>query len=136
MLPLILALLLTPSTAPADTIPATLPATAPLPVVEPVVEPEVKPEPQTPDTADAFDDPAVPDARVVVQRGARYIERQGAPARRTSLDVHRPAVIDRDHPMPILLFIHGGGWSIGDKAMVGHKPSWAARHGWVLVSVN
>ncbi|MCC5823046.1 MAG: alpha/beta hydrolase [Phycisphaerales bacterium] len=73
---------------------------------------------------------------VIVQRGIRYIHREGVPARRTSLDVHRPAVIDRDQLMPILLYIHGGGWSIGDKAMVGHKPSWAARHGWVFVSVN
>lgn len=79
---------------------------------------------------------ADPAPRVVVQRSARYIERDGAPARRTSLDVHRPAVRDRDQPMPILIFVHGGGWSIGDKAMVGHKPDWAARQGWVFVSVN
>lgn len=79
---------------------------------------------------------ADPAPRVVVQRGARYIEREGVPARRTSLDVHRPAVRDRDNPMPILIFVHGGGWSNGDKAGVGHKPAWAARNGWVFVSVN
>jgi arylformamidase len=79
---------------------------------------------------------ADPAPRVVVLRGAQYIERAGVPARRTSLDVHRPAVRDRDKPMPVLIFIHGGGWSNGDKAMVGHKPDWAARNGWVLVSVN
>lgn len=127
MLPLILALLLSPTPAHADTPPA------PAPVVEPATEPVV--ELAAPDT-DEFHDPAVPDARVVVQRGARYIEREGTPARRTSLDVHRPAVRDRDKPMPVLIFVHGGGWANGDKAMVGHKPAWAARHGWVLVSVN
>jgi len=110
------------STQPDPTLPA-------LPEPPAIAEPADQARPEEVPAAD-------PAPRVVVQRGARYIEREGTPARRTSLDVHRPAVRDRDNPMPILIFVHGGGWSNGDKAGVGHKPAWAARNGWVFVSVN
>lgn len=90
--------------------------------------------------ADETTEPAVPEAspdadpRVLVRRGIRYAEREGVAARRTSLDIHRPA--DLEGPAPIVVFVHGGGWSIGDKALVNVKPAWAARNGWILVSVN
>ena len=38
---------------------------------------------------------------------------------------------------PVLLFIHGGGWSIGDKAhAAGSKAKWANAHGWAFASAN
>jgi acetyl esterase/lipase len=38
---------------------------------------------------------------------------------------------------PVLLFIHGGGWSIGDKAhAAGSKARWANAKGWAFASAN
>jgi len=37
---------------------------------------------------------------------------------------------------PMLLFIHGGGWEIGDKAGVNALPGYAERHGLLLASAN
>lgn len=38
---------------------------------------------------------------------------------------------------PVLLFIHGGGWSIGDKAhAAGDKARWANGKGWAFASAN
>lgn len=37
---------------------------------------------------------------------------------------------------PVLVFVHGGGWSRGDKAMVHDLPDYARRHGLTLVSIN
>jgi acetyl esterase/lipase len=41
-------------------------------------------------------------------------------------------------PAPIVFWVHGGGWSKGDKANEGTatKAAWAASHGWVLAAVN
>lgn len=37
---------------------------------------------------------------------------------------------------PILLFIHGGGWSRGQRSMVSALPDYAARHGLTLASTG
>lgn len=37
---------------------------------------------------------------------------------------------------PILAFVHGGGWSRGDKSMVHDLPEYAARHGLTLASIG
>ena len=38
---------------------------------------------------------------------------------------------------PVLLFVHGGGWSIGDKAhAAGGKARWANSNGWAFASAN
>lgn len=37
---------------------------------------------------------------------------------------------------PILAFVHGGGWSKGDKAMVNALPEYAGRHGLTLASIG
>lgn len=55
----------------------------------------------------------------------------------TSLDVYaldRPADCP---PSPILFWIHGGGWSIGDKTyQVDDKIQLALEQGWTFVSIN
>ncbi|MFJ6024868.1 alpha/beta hydrolase [Brevundimonas sp. NPDC092305] len=37
---------------------------------------------------------------------------------------------------PILAFVHGGGWSRGDKSMVHDLPAYAERHGLTLASIG
>lgn len=37
---------------------------------------------------------------------------------------------------PMLLFVHGGGWNIGDKRGVNALPAFAERHGLLLASTN
>ena len=50
-----------------------------------------------------------------------------------SLDVYSPPE-GKDHP--IIVWIHGGGWSKGDKAAMQQKPQAFVDKGFVLVSVN
>lgn len=50
------------------------------------------------------------------------------------LDLVKPAGTAK---APVLLFIHGGGWSMGDKAQaVGGKARWANARGWAFASAN
>jgi acetyl esterase/lipase len=50
------------------------------------------------------------------------------------LDLVKPASVAK---APILLFIHGGGWSIGDKAhAAADKARWANGLGWAFASAN
>ncbi len=50
-----------------------------------------------------------------------------------SLDVYSPPE-GKDHP--VIVWIHGGGWSKGDKASLQQKPRAFVEKGFVLVSVN
>ena len=43
---------------------------------------------------------------------------------------------DADATGPVLVFVHGGGWTRGDKSMVHDLPDYARRHGLALVSVG
>ena len=50
------------------------------------------------------------------------------------LDLVRPANVTK---APVLLFVHGGGWSIGDKAHAApDKARWANSKGWAFASAN
>ncbi len=65
----------------------------------------------------------------------QYAERPGSPAARTSLDVYLPAGCG---PVPVLVWVHGGGWRRGDKSAgaVAQKAALAHRLGAALVAVN
>ena len=75
-----------------------------------------------------------------ITRNIRYIDRPGWLDHFTSLDVYEPSINrsanEPDPLRPILIFIHGGGWALGDKSGVYVKPEWALRNNWVFVSVN
>lgn len=73
-----------------------------------------------------------PEARVL--RDLPYAQRASSPQSLTTLDVYIPA--GRANDRPLLVWIHGGGWAIGDKRGVQFKPRWANDNGWVFVSVN
>ena len=64
-----------------------------------------------------------------------YAERAGVDPNLTSLDVYLPAGCD---PVPALVWVHGGGWRRGDKALasVDGKARLADQLGVALVAVN
>lgn len=73
-------------------------------------------------------------------RGRRRRGRGGAvPDRTLSFGAHPLQVVDL-YPGPpdgpILLFVHGGGWSRGERSMVHDLPAYAARHGLTLASTS
>ena len=62
-----------------------------------------------------------------------YVVRPGADPRQTSLDVYIPAAAAG---LPVLMYVHGGGWASGDKDAVGAKAAYFTAHGFVFVSIN
>jgi acetyl esterase/lipase len=59
---------------------------------------------------------------------------------RHRLDVHTPGAADGERS-PVLLFVHGGGFTGGDKHVPGtpmydHIGAWAVRNGWVGVTMT
>ena len=52
---------------------------------------------------------------------------------RQVLDVHAP---DGAKNLPVVFWIHGGGWQTGDKSMVALKPKAFTDAGFVFVSIN
>lgn len=68
-----------------------------------------------------------------------YTSIPGVPANATSLDVYAPVPTCRvaGRPVPVVLWVHGGGYQIGDKAnQVADKVRLFASRGWAFVSVN
>ena len=64
-----------------------------------------------------------------------YADRPGVDPNLTSVDVYLPAGCG---PVPVVMWVHGGGWRRGDKsgANVERKAAWAESIGAALVSVN
>jgi arylformamidase len=52
---------------------------------------------------------------------------------RQVLDIHAPA---GGKNLPVVFWIHGGGWQTGDKSMVALKPKAFTEAGFVFVSIN
>src|SRR5262245_35006875 len=52
---------------------------------------------------------------------------------RQMLDVYSPA---KGKDMPVVVWIHGGGWQRGDKSEVEKKPQAFVDKGFVFVSIN
>ncbi len=70
---------------------------------------------------------------LTIRRNIAYTQVEGSNQRLTSLDVYTVA---KGSKRPILVWIHGGGWQIGDKSRVQSKPSAFAAKGFVFASVN
>ncbi len=61
----------------------------------------------------------------------------GDAGERNLLDIYRPVRAPRDGGLPVLLWIHGGGWIIGHKAQQGLPLMYyMASRGWLAVSAN
>jgi len=56
------------------------------------------------------------DARIREKKDLAYFDGDGADAKKHRLDLYLPAT---DKPFPVLMWIHGGGWKMGDRSMYG-----------------
>jgi acetyl esterase/lipase len=65
-----------------------------------------------------------------VQRGLPYA---GTKSERQSLDVYAPST---GKGLPVVVWVHGGGWQAGDKKEVHKKPQAFADKGFVFISIN
>jgi acetyl esterase len=50
--------------------------------------------------------------------------------------VYPPAPRSDGRKSPILVYVHGGGWIVGDADQRGHDWQWFARQGYLLIAVN
>lgn len=62
-----------------------------------------------------------------------YYQAEGFEASATSLDIYAP---EAAKGLPVVVWVHGGGWSVGDKKSGGRKAQPFTAEGFVLVSVN
>ncbi len=67
---------------------------------------------------------------LTVVRDVRYAD---SPHERHVLDIYAPAGAK---DLPVVFWIHGGGWQAGDKSEVKLKPAMFAERGFVFVSIN
>jgi acetyl esterase/lipase len=67
------------------------------------------------------------------ERTQRDVAYSNTGANRTKLDVFAPGTGEH---LPVLVWIHGGGWRIGDKSNVQRKPAAFNQAGYVFVSIN
>ena len=88
-------------------------------------------EPAAPLTAERLDA-----AGIEVRRGVVYGEMPGVDAERLSLDLYTPAQRRSDERLPIVLYLHGGGWSAGDKEQSFLQPLAFVPQGFVYASAN
>jgi acetyl esterase/lipase len=65
-----------------------------------------------------------------MKRSIPYVENGHA---RHVLDIYTPAGAKN---LPVVFWVHGGGWQTGDKANVQEKPAWFTEKGFVFVSIN
>ncbi|MBE2285018.1 MAG: alpha/beta hydrolase [Prosthecobacter sp.] len=66
----------------------------------------------------------------VIQRDVRYLDDGHA---RHVLDIYAP---ENAKNLPVVFWMHGGGWQQGDKSSVQTKPKWFLERGFVFVSTN
>lgn len=72
----------------------------------------------------------VPVAAQTVKKDLPY---SNPPVERHVLDIYAPA---EAKGLPVVVWIHGGGWQAGDKSSVQEKPRWFTDRGFVFVSTN
>jgi acetyl esterase/lipase len=131
-----------PTTVPTTTVPTTTepPGTAPPEIEPPEIEPpEIEPpEIESPGTEAPDTEPpsslACSGASIEARTEA-YASAPGVDPDRLSLDVYRPLVGEQ---CPVAVWVHGGGWHVGDKShnVVATKAAWFTARGQVFVAVN
>jgi len=76
--------------------------------------------------------PAATASAMQVKRDIRYAE---PAAERQVLDIYAPDAVGQKK-LPVVFWIHGGGWQAGDKSDVGVKPQFFVDRGCLFVSTN
>lgn len=69
-------------------------------------------------------------AESMVHENIPYVEPNHV---RQVLDIYAPTANDKS---PVVFWIHGGGWQVGDKKDVALKPKWFNDQGFIFVSTN
>lgn len=62
-----------------------------------------------------------------------YARFEGEPL---GLVVYQPDRRKQRSPAPVLLYVHGGGWIVGDRFAGGENMRWFARQGWLAISID
>ena len=88
-------------------------------------------EPAAPLTAERLDA-----AGIEVRHDVVYGEMPGVDAERLRLDLYTPAQRGPEERLPILLYLHGGGWFAGDKTQSFLQPLAFVPQGFVYASAN
>ena len=69
-----------------------------------------------------------------IYQNIRYKIIRGVNPKFNSLDIYTP---QHAQGLPLMVYVHGGGWSMGDKASsVGSQPQAFTEHGYIYVSIN
>jgi acetyl esterase/lipase len=73
----------------------------------------------------------------VAHRNLRYASASGVAPNLQSLDLYLPKRAPGCAPAPVVVWVHGGGFALGDKAnRVADKVRLFTREGWAFASVN
>ena len=100
-------------------------------------EPQPVRQPSEPALAFAAEAAArVEAAGILVQRDVVYRQMPGVDAARLSLDLYTPAEPPAETGLPIILYVHGGGWMAGSKDQSFLQPLAFVPEGFVYASAN
>ncbi len=73
---------------------------------------------------------------MIVTKNIPYVHIPGVKLNLTSLDIYAPDDANPRNLLPVMIYIHGGAWSMGDKSQVNLKPTAFTSKGYIFVSVN
>lgn len=84
-----------------------------------------------PTACSSLPQPPTSEQKVESFKDVRYAD--GSAENLTSLDIFTP---DRSGKRPVMIFIHGGGWTFGDKKNDGRKSFGFTRDGYIYITMN
>jgi len=71
-----------------------------------------------------------------VTKNIPYVSFPGVKLNLTSLDIYAPDDAGPSNKHPVMIYIHGGAWAMGDKSQVNLKPAAFTSRDYVFVSAN
>ena len=71
--------------------------------------------------------------QVAVYKDIAYHDIAGVDANLLSFDAYVPS---SSEPLPMVIYVHGGGWAIGDKSVFHKKANYFNSKGYIFVSIN
>ncbi len=64
----------------------------------------------------------------------QYATHENSSPKRNQLDIYTPKTTTK--PTPVVIFVHGGGWTYGDKIGINEKHRWLTKLGIACISTN